>query len=832
MNQIFQVTGMTCSACSAYVEKCVGKLSGVHTVQVNLLANKMKVDYDQTKLTAEEIIQAVVAAGYGASLLQENTTKQKTSPVQTAEKETDAMKFRLIVSVIFMLPLFYLCMGHMLHWPLPDLFTAHENVLILVFTQFLLCLPIVAVNHKYFVNGFRNLWKRSPNMDSLIAIGSSAAVIYGIFAIYRIGYALGHGDMESVHQYAMDVYFETGAMILTLITLGKYLEARSKGKTSEAITKLMDLTPETAVIETAEGEKEIPVAELQIGDIIIVRPGQRVPADGIITEGSSWVDESALTGESIPVAKQVGDRVTGAAINQNGYFKFRAENVGSDTVLSQIIRLVEEASSSKAPIAKLADQVSGIFVPIVIAIAVAAFVIWLLCGYSFAFAMSIGISVLVISCPCALGLATPTAIMVGTGKGAENGILVKSAEALETAHKINTVVLDKTGTVTEGKPHVTDLLPCDTLEEDQLLQIAASLEKWSEHPLGDAIVEKAEERNLPLLPAENFQSVSGRGIRAEIDGQNYCAGNKAFLTENDISIPAWQEEKAQKMADEGKTPLFFVKESQLLGVIGVADVVKQNSALAVSELKHMGIDVIMLTGDNERTAKAIQKQVGIGRVISQVMPQDKETEIRKLQTEGKTVAMVGDGINDAPALARADVGIAIGAGTDIAIESADIVLMKSDLLEVVTAIRLSKAVIRNIKQNLFWALIYNAIGIPLAAGVFYSMLHWKLNPMFGAAAMSLSSVCVVSNALRLKLFHVNYKKEKGENAMEKKLLIEGMSCHHCSGRVEAVLNALEGVSATVDLETKTATVTMSKPVSDEILIKTVTDAGYTVTEIR
>ncbi len=832
MNQIFRVTGMTCSACSAYVEKCVSKLSGVQRVQVNLLTNQMKVEYEETQVKAEEIIKAVVAAGYGASLLPEDSTKQKVSPVQTVEKETDSMKFRLIVSVIFMLPLFYLCMGHMLHWPLPDLFTAHENVLILVFTQFLLCLPIVAVNHKYFVNGFRNLWKRSPNMDSLIAIGSSAAVLYGIFAIYRISYALGHGDMATVHQYAMDVYFETGGMILTLITLGKYLEARSKGKTSEAITKLMDLRPDTAVIETPQGEKEIPVAELQNGDIIIVRPGQRVPADGIITEGSSWVDESALTGESIPVEKQIGDRVTGAAINQNGYFKFRAEKVGSDTALSQIIRLVEEASSSKAPIAKLADQVSGIFVPIVIAIAVAAFVIWLLCGYSFAFAMSIGISVLVVSCPCALGLATPTAIMVGTGKGAENGILVKSAEALETAHKINMVVLDKTGTVTEGKPHVTDLLPCDTLEKDQLLQIAASLEKWSEHPLADAIVEKAEERKLPLLPAENFQSVSGRGIRAEIGGQNYCAGNKAFLTENDISIPAWQEEKAQKMSDEGKTPLFFAKENRLLGIIAVADTVKENSALAVSELQRMGIDVIMMTGDNERTAKAIQKQVGIDRVIAQVMPQDKEAEIRKLQAEGKTVGMVGDGINDAPALARADVGIAIGAGTDIAIESADIVLMKSDLLETVTAIRLSKAVIRNIKQNLFWALIYNSIGIPLAAGVFYTILHWKLNPMFGAAAMSLSSVCVVLNALRLKLFHVNYHEPKGEKGMEKKMLIEGMNCHHCSGRVETVLNALDGVSATVDLQTKTATVTMSKPVADAILVKTVTDAGYTVTEIR
>ncbi len=832
MNQTFHVTGMTCSACSAYVEKCVSKLSGVQRVQVNLLANKMQVEYEETQVTAEEIIRAVVAAGYGASILSDPSTKQKASPVQTAEKETDSMKFRLIVSVVFMLPLFYLCMGHMLHWPLPGLFTAHENTLILVFTQFLLCLPILIVNKKYFVNGFKNLWKRSPNMDSLIAIGSSAAVLYGIFVIYRISYALGHGDMATVHQYGMDVYFETGGMILTLITLGKYLEARSKGKTSEAITKLMDLTPDTAVIETAGGEKEIPVAELQIGDVVIVRPGQRVPADGVIVEGSSAVDESALTGESLPVEKKVSDHVTGASINQNGYFKFRAEKVGSDTALSQIIRLVEEASSSKAPIAKLADQVSGIFVPAVIGIAMVSFVIWLLCGYSFEFAMSIGISVLVISCPCALGLATPTAIMVGTGKGAENGILIKSAEALETAHKINTIVLDKTGTVTEGKPRVTDIVPEEGIEERNFLQIAASIENLSQHPLADAIVQKAEQEQLSLLPAEHFQSVSGRGILAEIEGQKYCAGNKAFLTENNIFLPQQQEEKAQKMSDEGKTPLFFAKEHQLIGIIAVADVVKQNSAQAVTQLKRMGIDVVMLTGDNERTAKAIQKQVGIDRVIAQVMPQDKEAEIRKLQTEGKTVGMVGDGINDAPALARADVGIAIGTGTDIAIESADIVLMKSDLLETVTAIRLSKAVIRNIKQNLFWALIYNSIGIPLAAGVFYTMLHWKLNPMFGAAAMSLSSVCVVSNALRLKLFHANHKEEKGDCKMEKKMLIEGMSCHHCSGRVETVLNALDGVSATVDLQTKTATVIMSKPVADDILVKTVTDAGYTVTEIR
>ena len=832
MKQQFDITGMTCSACSAHVEKSVGKLEGVSSVQVNLLANQMKVEYDEKLLTSAQIIKAVENAGYGASLHRREASGAE-KPAAAANQAADAMKFRLIVSFVFMIPLFYLSMGHMMNWPLPQIFTAHENALIFVFTQFLLCLPIVAVNKKYFTNGFKTLWKRAPNMDSLIAIGSSAAIVYGVFAIYRIAYGLGHGEMETVHQYAMDVYFETAAMILTLITLGKYLEARSKGKTSEAITKLMNLAPKTAWIETPDGEKEIPAEQVQIGDIVIVKPGQSIPVDGILTEGSTSVDESALTGESIPVEKNVGDPVTGASLNKNGFFKCRAVKVGKDMVLSQIIQLVEEASASKAPIAKLADQVSRVFVPTVISISLIAFFVWLLLGYSFEFAMSIGIAVLVISCPCALGLATPTAIMVGTGKGAENGILVKSAEALETAHHINTMVLDKTGTVTEGKPQVTDLLPAEQIEGERLLTIAASLEKHSEHPLAEAILKKAEEQNISPLPAKNFVSVPGRGIRAEIAGKHYCAGNTALLQENGIAVETWAE-KAQKLSDEGKTPLFFAEEKTLLGVIAAADVVKKTSAQAVSELRKMGIDVVMLTGDNERTAKAIQKQVGIPHVIAGVMPQDKEAEIRKLQAEGKTVAMVGDGINDAPALARADVGIAIGAGTDIAIESADIVLMKSDLLEAVTAVRLSKAVIRNIKENLFWALIYNSLGIPLAAGVFYHFLRWKLNPMFGAAAMSLSSVCVVLNALRLKLFRTEYETQEngGENVMEKRLMIEGMSCSHCTGRVEAALNALDGVSAKVSLENQTAVVTLRQPVSDEVLIQAVTDAGYSVKEIR
>ncbi len=821
MNQKFQVTGMTCSACSAFVEKTVGKLSGVHSVQVNLLANQMNVDYDESVLSSETIIHAVESAGYGAALFGE---KGKIKAPAAGKQKKDSMKFRLWFSVLFMLPLFYISMGHMLGVPLPSFLAGEANILSWVFTQFLLCLPIVFVNRSYFQNGFRNLWKKSPNMDSLIAIGSASALIYGIFAIYRIGYGLGHGNTELVHRYSMDVYFETAAMILTLITVGKYLESGSKKKTSDAIAKLMDLAPKTALIETPEGEREIPLEQVAVGDTVIVKPGQSIPVDGVVLEGFSSVDESALTGESIPAEKKPGDKVTGACINKNGYLKFRAEKVGSETALSQIVQLVEEASASKAPIAKLADKVSGVFVPVVIAIALIAFVVWLCLGYSFEFAMSIGIAVLVISCPCALGLATPTAIMVGMGKGAEQGILIKSAEVLETAHHIQTVVLDKTGTITEGKPYVTDVVT--NLPEETLLQIAASLEKASEHPLAEAIVQEAEKRKLSLLPAEHFVSVAGRGVQAELNGKKYCAGNIAFLTENDILV-SHLEEKAEKLSKEGKTPLFFADEEGVIGVIGVSDIVKPTSSKAVAELLSMGIDVVMLTGDNQRTAKAIQEQVGIPHVISQVMPQDKEAEIRKLQKQGKMVAMVGDGVNDAPALARADVGIAIGAGTDIALESADVVLMKNDLREVVTAIELSKAVIRNIKQNLFWALLYNSIGIPLAAGVFYAAFQWKLNPMFGAAAMSLSSFCVVSNALRLKLFH-----KKGEKTMEKKMLIEGMSCSHCSDRVEKVLNELEGVSATVDLAAKTATITLQKPVSDQLLIQTVSDAGYTVVEVK
>ena len=852
-SQKFDVMGMTCSACSAHVDKSVRKLPGVKEVNVNLLANNMTVEYDPAAVDENAIIKAVQDGGYDAAVHQKQSSaaKGKERPVDTAKAEIDSMKRRLIVSFLFSVPLFYISMGHMWGWPLPGFFHGSENAITFAFTQFLLVLPVAIVNEKYFRVGFKTLFKGSPNMDSLIAIGSGAAIVYGAYAIYKIGYGLGHGDMALVSQYSMDLYFESAAMILTLITLGKFFEARAKGKTSEAITKLVDLAPKTALVERSGQEVEIPVEEVLPGDVVIVKPGQTVPVDGVVLEGQSAVDESALTGESIPVEKQPGDKVTGASINKSGYFKMQATKVGDDTALSQIIRLVEEASSSKAPIAKMADKVSGVFVPIVIAVALIATIGWLLVGQSFEFALSIGISVLVISCPCALGLATPTAIMVGTGKGAENGILIKSAEALEVAHSIGTVVLDKTGTITEGKPRVTDLVCAAGVSEEQLLTVAASLEKPSEHPLAEAIVAGAKERSVEPAPTTGFTATAGQGISGRIDGTLYYAGNRRLMDAQGIPAGSFSKEE-ERLAQEGKTPLYFASQEKVLGLIAVADTVKPTSQAAIAELDAMGIDVVMLTGDNKRTAAAIQKQLGIKKVIAEVMPQDKEKEVRTLQEGGRKVAMVGDGINDAPALARADVGIAIGAGTDVAIESADIVLMRSDLLDVVTAIQLSKSTIRNIKENLFWALFYNSIGIPLAAGVFFSSFGWKLNPMFGAAAMSMSSVCVVSNALRLKLFKPKFHKsqqpkaaeavvethtietieEKGETAMKKTMIIEGMMCAHCSGRVEKALNAIDGVTAKVDLEAKTAHIVLAKEVSDEVLKNAVTEAGYEVIDLK
>ncbi len=854
MKEKFEITGMTCSACSARVEKAVSKLDGMRTVNVNLLTNSMTAEFDEAVLQSADVIHAVEQAGYGAFLHETASSAAQTKPVEPVQDALREMKRRLVISLIFTVPLFYISMGHMWNWPLPGFLMGHENALAFAFTQFLLLIPVVFVNFKYYRVGFKTLFHRAPNMDSLIALGSSAAILYGIFAIYKIGYGLGHGDMELVHQYSMDLYFESAGMILTLITLGKFFEARAKGKTSEAISKLMDLAPKTALVERGGKEQMVPVEDVQVGDIVIVKAGESIAVDGIVVEGRSSVDESALTGESIPVEKQPGDKVIGATINKMGYFKMKASKVGNDTALAQIIQLVDEASSSKAPIAKLADKVSGIFVPVVIVIAVAATIVWLLLGQSFEFALSIGISVLVISCPCALGLATPTAIMVGTGKGAENGILIKSAEALETAHSLQTVVLDKTGTITEGKPVVTDLIYTDSINQNQLLVISASLESKSEHPLAEAIVARAKEEQVSLKEVSDFEQIAGQGVAGTIDGMRYLAGNAKLMAAHGIAVSAVSAQ-AEALAEDGKTALYFADEEKLLGLIAVADVVKPTSAQAVAELQAMGIDAVMLTGDNARTAEAIRRQVGLSQVIAEVLPQDKERVVRQLQEKGRKVAMVGDGINDAPALARADVGIAIGAGTDVAIESADIVLMKSDLLDAVTAIQLSRAVIRNIKQNLFWAFFYNSIGIPLAAGVFFSVLGWKLSPMFGAAAMSLSSVCVVSNALRLKLFRpkrmagasaeskqaeaavtqtaFHTEPKKGVSEMTKVMTINGMMCAHCSGTVEKVLGALDGVtSAVVDLEAKTATVTMEQDVSDAVLTKAVTDAGYEVVSVQ
>ena len=844
MKQKFDVTGMTCSACSAHVEKSVEKLQGVCSVNVNLLQNSMTVEYEDTKLTDDEIIKAVEQGGYGAKV---HGAENSSIPAENiAQSEMESMKKRLIWSFLFLVPLFYISMGHMMGMPLPEILSGHENMMSFALTQLFLTLPILYLNRKYFSTGFQAIWHRSPNMDSLIALGATAAFVYSVGAIYAIGYYMGHGDMQMAHSYGMEFYFESAGMILTLITVGKYMETRSKGKTSEAITKLLDLAPKKATIFKNGAEIEVPIEQVQKGDIIVVRPGQSIPVDGIVVEGFSAVDESALTGESIPVEKNIGDTVIGATVNKTGYFKFQAEKVGSDTTLSQIVQLVEEASASKAPIAKLADKVSGIFVPVVIAIAVIAMIVWLLLGYPFSFALSIGIAVLVISCPCALGLATPTAIMVGTGKGAENGILIKSAESLEIAHEIDTVILDKTGTVTEGKPKVTDILLAEGVFQNRLLKSAMAVEQLSEHPLSEAIVKYAKEKNIAVENGENFEAIAGQGIKADVFGKKVIAGNmkmmKAEKIEQDILF-----QKGEALAKEGKTPLYFAEDKKLLGVIAVADVVKDTSKEAIAKFHDMGIDVVMLTGDNQQTAQAIAKQVNLTNVVAEVLPQDKEKQVRQIQRQGKKVAMIGDGINDAPALARADVGVAIGAGTDVAIESADIVLMKSDLLDAVAAIQLSRAVIRNIKQNLFWAFFYNAIGIPLAAGVFYTALGWKLNPMFAAAAMSFSSVFVVTNALRLKLFQPDFRKEKGrtikiqnsekrenkeEWKMKKVLTIEGMMCGHCTSRVEQALNAIDGVTAEVSLDNKTATVSSTKEISQETLVKAVTDAGYTVVDVQ
>lgn len=755
----YDVEGMTCSACSAAVERALEKVDGVEKVNVNLLGNNVQVEFDPDLIADADIIDVVKKAGYQAKIAgaEKQESKTRENPM---EEQLKNMKVRVIVSFIFMIPLMYVSMGHMLNWPLPSGLTGLENSANFALTQLLLTLPVLYINRQYYIVGFRTLFRGSPNMDSLIAIGSGAATIYGIFAMFRINSGLAMGDMALVQRYSHDLYFESAAMILALITLGKFLETRSKSKTSDAISKLMDLTPQRAMVVRDGIEVEVAIEEVVVGDILAVRPGESIPVDGVITQGSTAIDQSALTGESIPVDRTVGDSVAAATINRTGYFQFRAEKVGDDTTLAKIIELVEEAGASKAPIAQLADKVSGVFVPVVIGIAILATIIWLLAGASIEFALSIGIAVLVISCPCALGLATPVAIMVGTGKGAQNGILIKSAESLETAHNIQTVVLDKTGTITEGKPKVTDIYPAQGIQEKDFLRLAATIEQPSEHPLALAILERADKENLELTPVVEFEAISGRGLIAQLDGVTYYGGNLALMKENGVALDDFQRQ-AENYAEQGKTALYFAKEQDMLGVIAVADTVKPTSLEAIQQWKAMGIDVVMLTGDNERTARAIQQQLGIDQVVAEVLPQDKEREVRRLQEEhGHIVAMIGDGINDAPALVRADVGIAIGAGTDIAIDSADIVLMKSDLMDAVTAIQLSKATIRNIKQNLFWAFIYNIIGIPIAAGILYPFFGITLSPMIAAAAMSLSSVSVVTNALRLRFFEPKHKKIK------------------------------------------------------------------------
>lgn len=833
MNKKYKVTGMTCSACSSRVEKCVEKLDGVNTVSVNLLTNSMQVDFDENKLTEEKIADSVIQAGYGMEI-STGKSEKKEEKEDIVEKNIESMKKRTIWSFIFLIPLMYVAMGHMAGLPQPSFLSGDVNAVSFALTQLLLCVPVLYINRAYFERGFRSLIHGAPNMDTLISVGSGASLIYGIFAIYRMGYGLGTQNMELVHRYLHDLYFESAVMILALINIGKYLEARSKGKTSEAIQKLIDLAPKTALVERNGQVLEIAAEDVLQGDILQVKPGSSIPADGVVVEGMTSVDEAAITGESMPVEKKTGDTVTAATLNKTGFIRMRAARVGKDTTFSQIIRLVEEASSSKAPIARMADKIAGIFVPTVMGIALLTGIVWLVMGAEFEFALSCAIAVLVISCPCALGLATPVAIMVGTGKGAENGILIKSGEALEITHNVQSVVLDKTGTITEGKPVVTDIISFG-MSENEILKIGAALEKKSEHPLAEAVLLKAKGMELPN--AENFAAIPGKGITAEIQGSVYYAGNQKLIKEQGISC-----EKAlssiEKLSEEGKTPLILADEKQILGVIGVADVVKPTSVKAIQELKKLGIQVIMLTGDNARTAKAIQKQLDIDTVIAEVLPQDKEREISRLQEEGRTVAMVGDGLNDAPALARADVGIAIGAGTDVAIESADIVLMKNDLQDVATAIELSKAVIRNIKENLFWAFFYNVCGIPLAAGVLYPVFGLKLSPMFGAAAMSLSSLFVVSNALRLRFFHSLKKgKVQPENIQEKKeeknmytMKIEGMMCPHCQAAVTKALEALEGTKAEVNLEKKEAYVETG--LEKEILKKAVEDAGYQVISVE
>ncbi len=840
------VTGMSCAACSARVEKAVSKVPGVTSCSVSLLTNSMGVEGTASE---QEIIKAVTDAGYGASKKGEGAAKTQSASASAGEdmlkdRETPVLKRRLIASLGFLIILMYFSMGHMMWgWPVPGFMK--DNHVMMGLLQMLLTIVVMVINQKFFISGFKGLIHRAPNMDTLVALGSGASFVYSTYALFAMTDAQMRGDMDAVMSYMHDFYFESAAMILALITVGKMLEARSKGKTTDALKGLMKLAPKTAVVIRDGKEVQVSIEQVQKGDCFIVKPGENIPVDGEVIEGNSAVNESALTGESIPVDKAVGDKVSAATVNQSGYLKCRATRVGEDTTLSQIIQMVSDAAATKAPIAKIADRVSGVFVPTVITIAVITTIVWLIAGQSIAFALSRGIAVLVISCPCALGLATPVAIMVGNGMGARNGIMFKTAVSLEETGKMQIVALDKTGTITSGEPKVTDIIPAVGVTEDTLLKCAYALENKSEHPLARAILEKAKEENAGIEEVTGFQALPGNGLTAILDGHTLYGGNHTFISSK-VSVDGDIQKEAEQLAEAGKTPLFFGNEDRLLGVIAVADVIKEDSPQAIKELQNMGIHVVMLTGDNERTAKAIGQQAGVDEVIAGVLPEGKEQVIRKLKEKGK-VAMVGDGINDAPALTRADMGIAIGAGTDVAIDAADVVLMKSRLSDVPAAIRMSRATLRNIHENLFWAFFYNIIGIPLAAGVWYPLFGWKLNPMFGAAAMSLSSFCVVSNALRLNLFKMydaskdkklKAKKEKKrskkeDKTMKKVMHIEGMMCGHCEAAVKKALEALPQVDeAVVSHEAGTAELTLNAEIADDVLKKTVEDKDYTVTSVE
>ena len=839
----YHVTGMSCAACSSRVEKAVSKVPGVKSCSVSLLTNSMGVE---GTASPEAVIAAVEAAGYGASCKGRGAGTSSgsgngasgdgTEADLLEDTETPVLKKRLIWSIIFLVVLMYFSMGHMMWgWPVPEAMA--DNHVAMGLLQLLLTSAVMVINQKFFISGFRSLWHRAPNMDTLVALGSTAAFGYSTYSLFAMTGAQVRGDMDGVMQYMHEFYFETAAMILALITVGKMLEARSKGKTTDALKNLMKLAPKTAVVLRDGTETEVPVEQVVKGDVFVVRPGENIPVDGIVLEGISAVNEAALTGESIPADKKPGDQVSAATVNQSGFLKCEASRVGEDTTLSQIIRMVSDAAATKAPIAKIADKVSGIFVPAVIGIAAVTIVIWLLCGQSIGYALARGISVLVISCPCALGLATPVAIMVGNGMGAKNGILFKTAVSLEEAGKVNTVVLDKTGTITRGEPKVTDLIMAEGVSEAELLETAYALEARSEHPLAGAVVAMAEGKKLKVCDVQDFMILPGNGLTAVNNGDQLIGGSLTFLSER-IGVPDDVKTVAQRLAEEGKTPLLFARSKKILGVIAVADVIKEDSPEAIRQLQNMGIEVVMLTGDNERTAAAVGKQAGVDQVIAGVLPDGKEAEIRRLRRKGK-VAMVGDGINDAPALTRADIGIAIGAGTDVAIDAADVVLMNSKLSDVPAAIRLSRATLKNIHENLFWAFIYNIIGIPLAAGVWIPLFGWQLNPMFGAAAMSLSSFCVVTNALRLNLFDMRnaakdkqIKRKQEEKTMEKTMKIEGMMCEHCEATVKKALEALDGVDhADVSHEQDQAVVTLKEDVADDVLKKAVEDKDYNVVSI-